>query len=274
MLSLTQYQIDAFSRQIFKGNPAAVIVLDAFLPRALMQSIAGENNLSETAFVTPKQGQPGHYNLRWFTPTVEIDFCGHATLASAHVLAAHLNAPRAEDRLYHFDAMIGALSVGVDGGVYKLNAPITSAIETPITPAIRRAFPVALQAAFKAGPNLYVVFDCADDITALAPDFAAIIPLSRHGVGITARNTDADKDYDCISRFFVPAEGIDEDPVTGSAHAAIGPYWARRLGRDHIRAYQASARGGYLDIELQSDGVVISGPAVTFSIGQIFVPDF
>ena len=258
-MSYTFYQVDAFTDAVFKGNPAAVMKLDAFLPDELMQTIAAENNLSETAYVVPSGD---HFKLRWFTPTVEIDFCGHATVATAHVLAAEygLTPP------FVFETKIGRLSVDIIEGRYVLDAPVSKAIPTNITEAMRAAFPVALESAFTAGNNLYLVFEKEDDIREIKPDMSKIIPLSNHGVGITAQG---DSEYDCVSRFFVPAEGIDEDPVTGSAHAAIGPYWAARLGKTILTAYQASARGGILWLDIGEERLTISGHAVTYMKAEI-----
>jgi len=255
----TFYQVDAFTDALFKGNPAAVMKLDAFLPDAQMQAIALENNLSETAYVVPSGD---HFKLRWFTPTVEIDFCGHATVATAHVLAAEygLTPP------FVFKTKIGRLSVDISGSKYVLDAPISKAVPVEITEQMRMAFPVGLEAAFKAGNNLYLVFEKEDDVSFIKPDMSKIIPLSNHGVGITAQGS---SEFDCVSRFFVPAEGIDEDPVTGSAHAAIGPYWAARLGKSNLKAYQASARGGILWLDIGEDRLQISGHAVTYMKAEI-----
>ena len=258
-MTYTFYQVDAFTDTLFKGNPAAVMKLVAFLPDEMMQSIAAENNLSETAYVVPSDD---HFKLRWFTPTLEIDFCGHATVATAHILASEygLTPP------FNFETKVGRLSVDIIDERYVLDAPISKAIPTDITSAMTEAFPVPLEAAFTAGNNLYLVFGNADDIAAIEPDMSKIIPLSNHGVGITARGAG---EYDCVSRFFVPAEGIDEDPVTGSAHAAIGPYWAARLGQTKLTAYQSSKRGGILWLEIGEERLTISGHAVTYMKAEI-----
>jgi PhzF family phenazine biosynthesis protein len=255
----TFYQVDAFTDVLFGGNPAAVMKLDDFLSDEMMQAIAGENNLSETAYVVPAGN---HFKLRWFTPTVEIDFCGHATVATAHVLAAEysLTPP------FVFETKIGRLSVDIVDGRYVLHAPISKAAPTAITDAMRTAFPVTLEAAFTAGNNLYLVLENEVDVRDIKPDMSKIIPLSHHGVGITAKSSG---DYDCVSRFFVPAEGIDEDPVTGSAHAAIGPYWAARLGKRKLTAYQASKRGGILWLDIGEERLKISGHAVTYMKAEI-----
>ncbi len=256
------FQVDAFARAAFTGNPAAVMMLDAFFSAELMQKIAEENNLSETAFVVARGD--GSFDLRWFTPTVEIEFCGHATVATAHILASEYGlAPP-----FTFHTQIGELRVGKSGEHYQLDAPIAAAVETPISPAVIKAFPIPLEAAFHAGSNLYVVAKNARDVREIKPVMADIIPLSGHGVGLTALAEDG-SDYDCISRFFVPAEGIDEDPVTGSAHAAIGPYWAARLGKTKLKAYQASKRGGELGLSIGDTRLVISGTAVTVLRGEL-----
>ncbi len=259
LMTYTFYQVDAFAEKLFTGNPAAVMKLGAFLPDEMMQQIASENNLSETAYVVPAGD---HFKLRWFTPTVEIEFCGHATVATAHVLAAEydLTPP------FAFETMIGRLSVDIKDGLYVLDAPVSKAVPTDISEAMRAAFPVALDGAFMAGHNLYLIFENAEDVRGIKPDMSKIIPLSDHGVGITANVTG---EFDCVSRFFVPAQGIDEDPVTGSAHAAIGPYWAARLGRPKLKAYQASARGGTLWLEVGTDRLTISGQAVTYMQGEL-----
>lgn len=264
---LIQYQIDAFAARPFEGNPAAVILTPAPLDAGFMQALAQENNLSETAYLCP-QGRAGHYHLRWFTPSTEIDFCGHATIASAHMLMSELAAPLTDSQNRVFHTKIGLLSVRREDGLYVLSAPVAKAQPTPITPAMQAAFPVPIQSAFWAGPNLYLVLDSAEDVRALAPDFSAIIPLSNHGVGITAQSMGP---QDCVSRFFVPAEGINEDPVTGSAHAAIGPYWATRLGKTKLTAYQASARGGVLHLQIRGDVIDIAGPAVTVMKSEVYL---
>lgn len=265
--SLKQFQIDAFADKPFKGNPAAVIVLPEFLPDTLMQNIASENNLSETAFCVPKSGKSGHYDLRWFTPTLEINFCGHATIATAHALRAELKARLSDAGTYEFDAAIGALSVGYEDGLYSLLAPIAQPVSVPITDSMHQAFDLPIIEAFTAADNLYIVTDNPQRVRDYGVNRAAIIPLSDHGVGLTA----AGEDYDCVSRFFVPAQGIDEDPVTGSAHAALGPYWTKRLGKSNLRAYQASARGGELGLRIIGDKIEIIGAAVTFMRGEIEV---
>ena len=255
------WQVDAFSKTVFKGNPAAVMPLENFLPDALMQSIAAENNLSETAYVVARE-KTGHYDLRWFTPTLEIKFCGHATIATAHVLAGELG----HKPPFTFHTQVGELVVAVNEGLYQMDAPIFPARPVDLTAEMLAAFPSA-RAAFHGSDNLFLVFDSASDIREMDPDMAKIIPLSDHGVGVTAPG---DNGYDCVSRFFVPAQGIDEDPVTGSAHAAIGPYWAKRIGKTAIKAYQASERGGELNLNIGETRLTISGHAITYMEGRLY----
>lgn len=261
------YQVDAFTAELFKGNPAAIMPLEAFLPDTLMQDIAAENNLSETAYVVTGD-IPGHYDLRWFTPFVEIDFCGHATVATAHILATELG----HQPPFTFQTQIGELTVAIVDGLYQLDAPVFKARPTDVTSAMGAAFPGLSQddivEAFWGSNNLFLVFKTPKHVIDASPDMAKIIPLSDHGVAITARALDND-DYDYVSRFFVPAEGIDEDPVTGSAHAAIGPYWAGKLGQSKLTAYQASKRGGFLYLDIGDDRLTISGRAVTYMRGEI-----
>jgi len=194
----------------------------------------------------------------------EIDFCGHATVASAHVLAAEygLKPP------FMFDTQIGRLEVDVSQGVYDLDAPITPAEETEVTQAMKDVFPVDIESALWGGKNLILVFRHEEDIRKVAPDMRAVTSLAEFGVGITSRGTN---EYDCVSRYFAPAAGIDEDPVTGSAHAAMGPYWAKRLGQKKLIAYQASARGGVLHLNVSTDRITISGHAVTYMKAEIYL---
>lgn len=271
------FQVDAFAAAPFTGNPAAVMKLGRFFSAELMQNIAEENNLPETAFVVARPPEAGcdllHFDLRWFTPTKEIDFCGHATLAAAHILASeyHLSPP------FVFHTRIGRLSVSrsIDGGSqdgedsYCLNAPIAQAAPAALSAQIRAAFPMALTEAFTAAGNLYVAAQHERDVRGFVPVRADILPLSTSGVGLTAPGSGR---YACVSRFFVPAEGIDEDPVTGSAHAAIGPYWAQKLGKTELIAYQASPRGGELGLRVRGDTIDITGPAITVLRGEIFLP--
>lgn len=252
--------VNAFTREPFGGNPAGVCPLEDWLPDALMQSIAAENDLSETAFFVAKDS---HHELRWFTPAAEVALCGHATLASAHVLFEHLGA--AADAL-EFRTKSGPLFVRRDGekGRYKLDLPAQPG-ETIATPA-------GLAAALGVEPlevlstdDLLVVLESADRVRSVAPDFRALAALDFRGVIVTAPG----EDCDFVSRFFAPAVGVDEDPVTGSAHCKLTPFWAARLGRESLHARQISQRGGELFCTLRGDRVEIAGHAVDYLRGEI-----
>lgn len=284
MRRLTQYQIDAFAEFSFTGNPAAIVYTDDRLPPALMQAIAEENNLSETAFLTPTDlVSDAHYNIRWFTPNCEIEFCGHATIAAAHALHAHiLKARETRPAHYIFHGQLGPLQVNVlkshthRSTSYQLRAPALKPQMIELSGAMHDAFPVALSGAFTAGPNLYLIAQNWQEVVSFQPDIAAIMPLCSHGVGLTARGGPRKKgtrqQASCTSRFFVPALGIDEDPVTGSAHTALVPYWAHILSQDRLLAYQGSQRGGWLEATLSGDHVSLAGPAITYAIMDVFVP--
>jgi len=253
------YQVDAFTNRRFAGNPAAVMVFDAFPDDALMQSIAAENNLAETAFLV-RSGND--YRLRWFTPAVEVPLCGHATLASAAVVMERLEPGRTE---VTFDTASGLLPVrGIDGG-YVLNFPAR--------PSERTEAPAGLAAALGAIPsevrvnqfNYMAVFDDAETVRGLAPDMAAIAGMGRPGVIVTAPG---DSTHDFVSRYFAPAKGIPEDPVTGAAHCMLAPYWSGRTGKTEFRAYQASRRGGEVICRLLGDRVDLEGGCVFYLEGE------
>jgi predicted PhzF superfamily epimerase YddE/YHI9 len=252
------YQIDAFAEGPFTGNPAAVCPLDAWLPDDVMQSIAAENNLSETAFfVSEGEG----YRLRWFTPTTEVDLCGHATLASGFVVFRVLMPGRSSVTFQTTQA--GPLTVARDADRLALDFPARPAAPCAITEAVIGALgprPAALLAA----RDYLAVYDSADEITALMPDFAA----DRFAVIVTAPGEGG---IDFVSRFFAPAQGVDEDPVTGSAHCTLIPYWADRLGKNRLEARQLSRRGGALSCALRGDRVTIAGRAVLYLEGTITV---
>lgn len=263
-MELSIYQVDAFSDAVFAGNPAAVCPLDKWLDDATMQAIAAENNLSETAFfVAADDGGAGHYELRWFTPTVEVDLCGHATLASAYVVFERLAPRRREVR---FATRSGELAVAREGDMIVLDFPAY-----PGTPV---AAPAALADGLGAapdevleGPNYVAVFAAGKDVAALAPDFDVLAGLHPRGVIATAPGEAWGCDF--VSRFFGPSFGIDEDPVTGSAHCMLTPYWAARLGRKRLDACQISARGGVLACEERGDRVRIGGRAALYLEGTI-----
>lgn len=258
MPSLPFTQVDAFAHAPFTGNPAAVMPLDAWLDDATLQAIAVENNLSETAFTIPTPQDPeADYALRWFTPAVEVKLCGHATLASGHVL---MQGDVIRFRTRH----AGVLTVTRDGDGYALSLPAWTMTETPL-PDLAIGLGGAPTAAFwrDGGYSLFLFPDEAA-VRALEPDFAA---LKRHG-DVMLIATAPGAETDIVSRVFVPGGGVDEDPVTGSAHCLLTPFWAERLGRDTFSAYQASARGGYLDCRLDGDRAVLTGRCRTVIEGR------
>lgn len=261
-MKLPIYQVDAFSDQVLRGNPAAVCPLQEWLPEALMLSIARENNLSETAFLV---GGEGEYEIRWFTPACEVPLCGHATLASAMVIREFLEPGR--DRV-RFQSASGPLGVSHEGGWYELDFPADPGVEIAATPELVKSLgcePIEARLA-----NYYfAVFESAQQLLDLQPDFACMARLDRTGVIVTAPGDD----IDFVSRFFAPQAGIDEDPVTGSAHCTLTPYWSARLGKNRLEARQISARGGFLKCTMRGDRVGIAGQAAVYMQGEIRVPD-
>lgn len=256
------YQIDAFADGPFTGNPAAVCPLDAWLPADTMQAIAAENNLSETAFFVP---EGDFYRLRWFTPSVEVDLCGHATLASAFVVFSYLEPAR--DRVTFQTEKAGVLTVGRDGEALVLDFPSRPPLSCPMSDELAAALgkPPAM---LLASRDYLAVYDREDEIAALTPDFAALAALDRFAVIVTAPGSDG---IDFVSRFFAPAGGVPEDPVTGSAHCTLIPYWAKRLGKSRLKARQLSWRGGRLSCRLCGDRVTIAGRAVLYLEGTITI---
>jgi PhzF family phenazine biosynthesis protein len=257
------YQVDAFSREPFRGNPAAVCLLDAPRPDVWLQAVAAEMNLAETAFVErAASGPPGGFGLRWFTPAVEVDLCGHATLATAHILwECGEVAPTLE-----FLTRSGLLTATRTGDGIQLDFPADPPRGIPAPPGLAAALgadPVAVG----RGRSFYLA-ELADAATvrSLAPAIAAIAALDAGRVIVTAVG-DADADF--VSRIFAPNFGIDEDPVTGAAHCCLGPYWQARLGRDRLVGYQASARGGFVGVAVQGDRVLLEGQAVTVFRGEL-----
>ncbi len=256
------YQVDAFASQVFAGNPAAVCPLDAWLPDAVMQAIAQENNLAETAFLV-QRGEGAEYDLRWFTPAHEVDLCGHATLGSAYVIANHLNGGATEMR---FHSRSGLLTVTREDEVYTLNFPVLPPKRIDDDPAVAQALG-ATPTELWDQMDMMAVFGSEAEIAALAPDIAKIAALDTRGLIVTAPG----ETCDFVSRFFAPRAGIPEDPVTGSAHCITTPYWAERLGKAKMRARQISARGGALEVELRGERVHISGRVVPYMEGRIRV---
>ena len=255
-------QVDAFTDRPFAGNPAGVCVLDGPAGAEWMQHVAREMNLAETAFLYRRADA---YHLRWFTPAIEVDLCGHATLASAHVLwtEGHL-APGDQAR---FQTLSGLLTADQRGDWIEL--------DFPAEPASAAAPPAALIAALGVEPvnvgrnRMDVIVEVAteEEVRAAQPDMSLLATVPTRGVIVTSRS--ASPDYDFVSRFFAPAAGIPEDPVTGSAHCCLGPYWAERLGKDELVGYQASARGGIVRVRLAGDRVKLRGQAVTVIRGEL-----
>lgn len=260
-MELDIYQVDAFTSTPFHGNPAAVVPLDSWLPDNTMLDIAAENNLAETAFFVQREG--GGFDLRWFTPEIEMDLCGHATLASAFVLYDSLGF---DEPQISFFTKSGELRVARDGKRLVMDFPSRPAVETEVPAGLAEALGGEPKLVLKSRDYL-AVYDTQADVLALKPDFRAIKELGVHAVIVTAPGEDAD----FVSRFFAPSVGVDEDPVTGSAHCTLIPYWAERLGKNELFARQVSRRGGELYCELQGDRVKIGGEAVLYLEGEIFV---
>jgi PhzF family phenazine biosynthesis protein len=259
-MELSIYQVDAFTDRLFAGNPAAVCPLDAWLPDAAMQAIAAENNVSETAFFVPR-GED--YDLRWFTPTVETDLCGHATQASGFIVMNRLAPQRSSVR---FHTRSGPLTVTRQGDMFAIDLPAQPPESCTMPPRFIAALgrkPAQILGAVK----YLAIYDSAAEVAALTPDTAAMMDIDRDGVIVSAPGSDCD----FASRYFAPHAGIPEDPVTGSAHCTLVPYWAGRLGKTALHARQISRRGGELFCELKGDRVVIAGRAALYLEGRIRV---
>jgi PhzF family phenazine biosynthesis protein len=259
-MKLPIFQVDAFAERIFSGNPAAVVIMPEWLPDATLLGIAQENNYSETAFVVPR-GEA--FDLRWFTPEVEMDLCGHATLASAHVVLHHGYA-KADRAIFHSKA--GELIVEREGDLL--------AMDSPARPPRPRRTDAAVSDALGAAPDelhesrdLLAVFRSQADVEALRPDFAAVAKLDTFAVIATAPGNSCD----FVSRFFAPGAGVPEDPVTGSSHCTLVPYWSRRLSKPKLYARQVSKRGGELWCEHRGERVVLAGRVVEYLCGEINV---
>jgi PhzF family phenazine biosynthesis protein len=261
MTSFPCFHVDAFTAAAFRGNPAAVCLLAAPRPARWMQAVAAEMNLSETAFVRPMAQR---FSLRWFTPKVEVDLCGHATLAAAHVLWQEGIVKKSME--VRFQTRSGVLAAVREGAAIELDFPARPArsCERPI--GLARALGAAPRAVAMSKEDLLVELGSERAVRALRPDFARLRELRVRGVVVTARSRGR---WDFVSRFFAPRVGVDEDPVTGSSHCVLGPYWAERLGKARLRAYQASARGGELTVTLDGDRVKLRGDAVTVVRGQL-----
>ena len=259
-MNIPIFQVDAFSGCLFKGNPAAVCFLREWLPEATMQKIARENNLSETAFFVESGNK---FHIRWFTPGSEIDLCGHATLATAHVLFQHLGYG---ERSIHFTSASGELIVSRSGQMIVLNFPSRPAAPAEAPEGLFDALGAVPDEVYK-GRDFMLVYDNESLIAEMTPDFQALAMLVPHGVAVTAPGNHSD----FVSRFFAPAIGINEDPVTGSSQTMLIPYWAERLGWKDLSALQLSERGGELFCEHLGERVLIKGRAITFMQGEILM---
>lgn len=263
---LPLYQIDAFTDMLFKGNPAAVVVLDEWLGNDVMQAIAAENNLSETAFIVPRGD---HYDITWFTPMSEIDLCGHATLSAAHVIFNHLG--HADDTITFHTRQVGNLGVRKDGDILYLDFPSRppEKIESAPTPVIKGVGGCQPSELYESRDYM-LVYEDSNTIRKIDPDFK-ILATADKWVLITAPAS-PDDGCDFVSRMFCAGDGIEEDPVTGSTHCNLIPYWAERLGKTNMVAKQLSTRGGTLYCELKGDRVQIGGKALTYLAGTITLP--
>ena len=257
---MRQFIVDAFTEKIFSGNPAAVCVVENFPPEDLMLNIARENNLSETAFVAKEED---FYRLRWFTPAVEINFCGHATLATAFVILTQIEKNLS---VVEFETLSGKFTVERKGNLFEMNFPAYALKKIPVTKDMRDAIDAKVLAAY-LDRDLLMVLESAEAVEKLAPDFDKLQNLE----GLIQAVTAADKNFDCVSRVFAPKIKIAEDPVTGSTHCMIAPYWSERLGKKNIIARQASERGGILQCEVLGERVKISGSAVLFAVSDLKV---
>ena len=259
-MELSIFQVDAFSQRVFGGNPAAICPLDSWLPDATLQAIAAENNLAETAYFVRTGGR---YHLRWFTPAVEMDLCGHATLASAHILFHELGETGEAVR---FDTQSGELVVKRSGDLLVMDFPSRPpgvvAVPPELVPAIGGK-PLEILGA----RDYFVVYETAEEVLALKPNMEALKGIDKFAFIATARG----RDCDFVSRFFAPGAGVPEDPVTGSAHCSLIPYWAAKLGKATLHARQISARGGELFCKLEGDRVEIAGHCAFYLKGKIWV---
>jgi PhzF family phenazine biosynthesis protein len=255
------FQVDAFTDALFHGNPAAVCPLEAWLPAEKMQLIAMENNLSETAFYVKGKER---YEIRWFTPAVEVDLCGHATLATAYVI---FNLDGYQGRLIEFDSRSGLLTVKKEGDFLTLNFPADRVAKADVPEGLLRALGAQSLEAYKGRTDYLLVFGSQKDIEEMKPDFGLLGKVPARGIIVTAKGSDVD----FVSRFFAPRVGVAEDPVTGSAHTLLTPFWAGKLGKQELTARQLSRRRGWLKCRLAGDRVEISGQARAYLSGQIEV---
>jgi predicted PhzF superfamily epimerase YddE/YHI9 len=258
------HQVDAFAERAFEGNPAAVCLLDAQREERWMQLVAREMNLSETAFLSPRGSAERGFDLRWFTPTVEVELCGHATLASAHVLWE--TGRLAQDATAHFHTRSGPLTAARRGEWIELDFPAKPVVESSPAPGLLESLGVRARFVGRSQFDYLVEFEDEALVRALRPNLSALREVEARGVIVTSRSSG---DFDFVSRFFAPRSGVDEDPVTGSAHCSLGPYWRERLGKDDFLAHQASARGGRIRVGVRGARVLLAGKAVTVLRGEL-----
>lgn len=263
-MNLRLYHVDAFADRLFSGNPAGVVVLERPLPARLMQAVAAENNMSETAFVVP--GRNG-YAIRWFTPATEVDLCGHATLASAHVLFSHLGHP--SGTILFRTRKSGTLTASRENDLIVLDFPADRLRRAPVAPLLTAGLGRRPDEAWRGKTDILCLFRSQKDIEGLRPDMQALSKVRARGVIATAPGRSAD----FVSRFFGPQVGVPEDPVTGSAHTTLAAFWAPRLGRNTLSALQLSKRGGRLRCTLDGGRVKLAGKARTYLVGDIDLED-
>ena len=256
------FQVDAFSDSVFRGNPAAVCPLESWLPERVLHDIAAENNLSETAFFVPKGPD---FALRWFTPRVEVELCGHATLATAHVILERLQPERSSVR---FHTRSGVLSVERKDGLLQMDLPSQPAGGCIAPPGLKDALGMPPVELYRGAHYYLAVYETEAHVRELAPDLAALERIDDRGYIVTAPGVEAD----FVSRMFAPAVGVPEDPVCGSAHCLLAPYWGERLGKRRLLAHQVSQRGGVLHCELSGDRLLLAGSAALYLEGEIIVP--
>lgn len=260
-MSLPIFQVDAFTDHLFGGNPAAVVPLESWLPDDVMQRIAAENNLAETAFFVKDNAG---YHIRWFTPLAEVNLCGHATLATAHILFNHL---RFAGNLLEFKSRSGILRVKRDGESLTLDFPADTMVQIDIPEELVKAIGLNPAQAFKGKTDFMLVYSRQLEVELIVPDMHRLLQTEARGTIVTAPGDEVD----FVSRFFAPRVGVPEDPVTGSAHTSLIPYWSKRLGKTRLSAMQLSKRIGDLTCLYNGDRVEISGKAVTYLKGEIYV---
>jgi PhzF family phenazine biosynthesis protein len=255
------YQVDAFTSARFAGNPAAIVLLDSFLPDSMLQAIAAENNLAETAYLVPSNGE---YQLRWFTPGTEVPLCGHATLASAAVVMERIDPARTQ---VVFHSASGPLTVKRNGAGYIMDFPSRPSQPIPVPAGLAESLGATPAVVTENDSNYLALLDDEETLRGVVPDMAALVRIGKPGVIVTARSSDPQ--YDFVSRYFAPVKGIPEDPVTGSAHCMLAPFWAERLGKTDFTAFQASPRGGKVLCRLRGDRTELEGECVFYLEGQV-----